>query len=326
MIFYLNGKFVDEKEAKISVYDLGLLRGYAVFDFLRTYNQKPFYLDDHLKRLLKSAKIIGLKHNYTLKFLRRITLRTLRKNIINAYHIYPNNNRINCPNSQPNNKSFGQNSGEIFGHDSGDKKNRTLLPEYNIRIILTGGDSKDFITPSKPNLIVMVTPLKELDEKLYRKGGKLITKISERILPQAKTIIYTEAVKFMQEAKKKRGVEVLLLDRNKKILECTTSNFFAVIDRKIITPPLFSSKSQNYQILPGITRKIVINLAKKLKISVIERDIYFNEIKKFDETFITASNKEILPIVQIDNFKISKEPGPITKILMAKFKELTKKF
>jgi branched-chain amino acid aminotransferase len=276
MIFYINGKFLDEKEAKISVYDLGLLRGYAVFDFLRTYNQKPFYLDDHLKRLLNSAKLIGLKHNYNLKFLRKITLQTLKKNI---------------------------------------KKGL----EYNIRIILTGGNSKDFITPSKPNLIVMITPLKKLDEKLYQKGGKLITKISERILPQAKTIIYAEAVKFMQEAKKKGAVEVLLLDKNKKILECTTSNFFAVIDGKLITP-------STEKILSGITRKIVINLAKKLKISFIERDIYFNEIKKFDEAFITASNKEILPIIKIDNFKISSQPGPITKTLMSQFKELTKNF
>jgi branched-chain amino acid aminotransferase len=276
MIFYINGKFLDEKEAKISVYDLGLLRGYAVFDFLRTYNQKPFYLDDHLKRLLNSAKLIGLKHNYNLKFLRKITLQTLKKNI---------------------------------------KKGL----EYNIRIILTGGNSKDFITPSKPNLIVMITPLKKLDEKLYQKGGKLITKISERILPQAKTIIYTSAVKFIKEVKKKGAIEVLLLDKNKKILECTTSNFFAVIDGKLITP-------STEKILPGITRKIVINLAKKLKIPVIERDIHFNEIKKFDEAFITASNKEILPIIQIDNFKINSQPGPITKTLMFQFKELTKNF
>jgi branched-chain amino acid aminotransferase len=220
--------------------------------------------------------LIGLKHNYNLKFLRKITLQTLKKNI---------------------------------------KKGT----EYNIRIILTGGESKDFISPSKPNLIVMITPLKKLDEKLYQKGGKLITKISERILPQAKTIIYTSAVKFIQEAKKKGAIEVLLLDKNKKILECTTSNFFAVIDGKLITP-------STEKILPGITRKIVINLAKKLKIPVIERDIHFNEIKKFDEAFITASNKEILPIIQIDNFKINSQPGPITKTLMFQFKELTKNF
>jgi branched-chain amino acid aminotransferase len=276
MIFYINGKFLDEKEAKISVYDLGLLRSYAVFEVLRTYNQKPFYLEDHLKRLLNSAKLIGLKHNYNLKFLRKITLQTLKKNI---------------------------------------KKGL----EYNIRIILTGGNSEDFITPSKPNLIVMITPLKKIDEKLYQKGGKLITKISERILPQAKTIIYTEAVKFMQEAKRKGAIEVLLLDKNKKILECATSNFFAIINKKLITPP-------EDQILPGVTRKIVIDLAKGLKIPVIERDIYFNAIEKFDEAFITATLKEILPIIQIDNFKISSQPGPITKTLIFQFKKLTENF
>jgi branched-chain amino acid aminotransferase len=291
MFFYLNGKFLDEKEAKISVYDLGLLRGYAVFDFLRTYNQKPFYLDDHLKRLLNSAKLIGLKHNYNLKFLRKITLQTLKKNILYA---------------------------DYTDLTQTMRKNR-FLPEYNIRIILTGGESKDFISPSKPKLIVMITPLKKLDEKLYQKGGKLITKISERILPQAKTIIYTEAVKFMQEAKRKGAIEVLLLDKNKKILECTTSNFFAVIDGKLITP-------STEKILPGITRKIVINLAKKLKIPVIEKDIHFNEIKKLDEAFITATNKEILPIIQIDNFKINNQPGPITKTLLTKFRELTENF
>jgi len=278
MIFYINGKFLDEEEAKISVYDLGFLRGYAVFDFLRTYNQKPFYLDDHLKRFLNSAKLINLKHNYNLNFLRKIILQTLSKNI-----------------------------------------QKKSLSEYNIRIILTGGNSKDFITPSKPNLIVMMAPLKKLDEKLYQKGGKLITKISERILPQAKTIVYTEAVKFRQEINNKGIVEVLLLDKNKKILECTTSNFFAVIDGKIITP-------STEKILPGITRKIVINLAKKLKIPVIERDIRFDEIKKFDEAFITATTKEILPIIQIDNFRISNQPGLITKTLMDKFKNLTKNY
>jgi branched-chain amino acid aminotransferase len=277
MIFYLNGKFLNEKEAKISIYDLGLLRGYAVFDFLRTYNQKPFYLDEHLKRLLNSARLIGIKHNYNLKFLRKIIFKTLKKNNIH--------------------------------------KNL----EYSIRIILTGGNSQDFITPLKPNLIVMITPLKKLDEKLYQKGIKLITKISERILPQAKTIIYTEAVKFMQEAKRKKATEVLLLDKNKKILECTTSNFFSVINGQLITPP-------KDKVLSGITREIVINLAKKLKITVIERDIFFNEINKFDEVFITATNKEILPVIQIDNFKISNKPGSITISLMNEFKNITKNY
>lgn len=272
--FYLNGKLVPENQAKISVYDLGLVRGYAVFDFLRTYNSRPFYLDDHLKRLLNSAELIGLTHNYTLNSLRKIVLKTLKKN---------------------------------------------NLKEANIRIILTGGYSKDFITPSRPNLIVMITPVKDLPEKFYKKGGELITKIAERILPQAKTTIYTEFVKFLQLAKKKGAIEVLLLNQEKKILECTTSNFFAVQNKKLITPSL-------EQILSGITRKVVINLAKKLKIPVIERDIFYNEIKNFAEVFITATNKEILPIVQIDKIKIGNgKVGELTKILMREFRRLTKR-
>lgn len=279
-IFLINNKFVPEKKAKISVYDLGLLRGYAVFDFLRTYNGKPFYLKEHLKRLLNSAKIIGLKHNFTLEKLEKLVLKTLKKN--------------------------------------------QHLKEANIRIILTGGNSKDFITPSKPNLIIMITPLKEYPREIYQKGGKLITQIFERILPQAKTIVYTQAIQFLQQAKKKKAIEVLLISQEGKILECTTSNFFAIIqhnkDFVLITP----SKEK---ILSGITRKIVIDLAKKIKIKVFEREIDVGEIKNFKEAFITASNKEILPIIQIDDYKINNgEIGEITKKLMDEFNKLTKNY
>ncbi len=278
-IFYINGKFVPESQAKISVFDLGFLRGYAVFDFLRTYNQKPFYLEDHLKRLLNSAKLIGLKHNYNLEKLKEIVIKTVQKNI----------------------------------------KANPQKVDFNIRIYLTGGISKDFISPGKPNLIILITSVKELDEKFYQKGVKLITKVSERIIPQAKTTIYTEGIKFLQEAKRKGAIEVLLISRKGKILECTTSNFFAVIGRKLITPPIEN-------ILVGITRKIVINLAKKLEISVIERDIDIKEIKKFEEAFITATNKEILPVIQIDRIKIGRgKVGGITKILMNEFKKLKEK-
>ncbi len=272
-IFYINGKFIPEKQAKISIYDLGFLRGYAVFDFLRTYQGEPFYLKEHLQRLLNSAKLIGLKHNYSLNLLIKIVLKTLKKN---------------------------------------------NLKEASIRIYLTGGYSKDFILPSKPQLIIIITPIKKPPDYLYIKGGKLITKISERILPQAKTIVYTEGIKFLQEAKRKNAIEVLLISKDGKILECTTSNFFAVINKKLITPP-------TEQILAGITRKVVIQLAKKLKIPVIERNINFKEIKNFDEAFITATNKEILPIVKIDKIKIGDGVvGAITKILINEFRKLTK--
>ncbi len=273
-IFYLNGRFVPEDKALISVYDLGLLRGYAVFDFLRTYNFKPFYLKEHLKRLLNSAKIIGLKHNYTIDNLEKIVIKTLSKN--------------------------------------------KHLKEAGIRIILTGGYSKDFITPSKPNLIVMITPIKSLPKSLYRYGASLITKIYERIDPGAKTIIYTDAVRFLEEAKGKGAIEVLLISKDNEVLECTTSNFFIAKENAVITPT-------TDKILEGITRKVVIDLCKKNNIKIIERKIYYEELKEATEAFITASNKEILPIVKIDKIKIGDgKVGQLTKFLIKKFQELTK--
>lgn len=276
MIHYLNGKFVKDEEAKISVFDLIVLRGYGVFDFLRTYNQRPFLLREHLERLKNSAKIIGLKFNFKLERIEKIVQQLLRKNIL---------------------------------------KNKKQ--EFNLRIILTGGVSKDSLTPGRPQLIILVSPVLPYPERYYLKGIKLISVKSQRILAEAKSINYLFAVKELQKAKKEGGIEILYLGKGGKILEAATSNFFAVKNDKILTPKL------DKEILPGITRKVVIDLAKKLKIPVFEKNLYYREIKNFDEAFLTASNKEIMPVREIDNIKIKNSPGKITKILMEEFKKLT---
>ncbi|MEW6455866.1 MAG: aminotransferase class IV [Acidobacteriota bacterium] len=80
MIHYVDGKFVDESEAKIPVNDLGVIRGYGIFDFLRTYNKKPFYLKEHLERLINSANIVGLDISWNLDELKKIVEETLLRN------------------------------------------------------------------------------------------------------------------------------------------------------------------------------------------------------------------------------------------------------
>lgn len=275
-IFYINGKLLPEDKAKISVFDLGLLRSYGVFDFLRTYNGKPFCLKEHIGRLLDSIKLINLKNNLSRQKLEKIVRNTLKKN--------------------------------------------KHLKETNIRILVTGGQSKDGLTPQSPSIIVMVTPAKLLPENLYRTGAKLITWPSERFLPQAKTLFYLEAIKALQVAKKKGAVEILYCSKNKELLECATSNFFAVFKNKIITPPL-------PKVLAGITRYQTINLAKKLGLKTEEKKITVKDLKRASEAFITATNKEILPIVKIDNLKIGQgKPGPITKKLMEEFKKMSRRY
>ena len=63
--YYIDGKFVSEDEAQLSVKDITVLRGYGVFDFLITYHRRPFYLKEHVARLENSAAGIGLRMNHS---------------------------------------------------------------------------------------------------------------------------------------------------------------------------------------------------------------------------------------------------------------------
>lgn len=76
----MNGKYVTEDELLVSPRDLGFSRSYGVFDFLRTYNGRPFKIKEHLARFLRSAESINLDHNYTLEQLIKIVQNTLDKN------------------------------------------------------------------------------------------------------------------------------------------------------------------------------------------------------------------------------------------------------
>ncbi len=77
---YLNGKIIPTDKASISVYDLGLLRGFSVFDFFRVYNGRPFLLKEHLARLVNSAKLLNLKAPLTSKQIAAVIKGLLRKN------------------------------------------------------------------------------------------------------------------------------------------------------------------------------------------------------------------------------------------------------
>ncbi|MBI3236306.1 MAG: aminotransferase class IV [Chlamydiales bacterium] len=79
-MFFIDGLFVRPCDAKISVLDLSILRGFAVFDYLRTYKKKPFHLKEHLKRLAFSAQNVGIALPYPLKKIEEIILSLLEQN------------------------------------------------------------------------------------------------------------------------------------------------------------------------------------------------------------------------------------------------------
>lgn len=188
--------------------------------------------------------------------------------------------------------------------------------ETNIKVILTGGVSSDAITPGKSSFIVIFTKATDCPVEHYEQGVRLITIPASRVLTEAKSLDYLMAVVAMQGAKDKRADEALYVDRSGKIYEATRSNFFAVIGGKLVTV--------KNGILLGVTRRVVLELSRKLNIIVVERDLFLHEVKNFKEAFITASNKEIMPVVRIDDKIVGNgKVGPATKRLMEEFRKLT---
>jgi branched-chain amino acid aminotransferase len=187
---------------------------------------------------------------------------------------------------------------------------RNQLDEANIRIIVTGGSSPDFLNPvGKPRLIVMVTPLAKLPQWWYEKGVKVITMRSERHIPDAKSINYLPAAMALRQAQAQNAIEVIYLDRNGNALEGATSNLFVFSGDTLVTP--------GRGILSGITRKAVLEVAGKL-FGIEIRNLHRKELFNAQEVFLTGTNKGLVPVVQIDDSMVADgHPGPRTLKIMA---------
>jgi branched-chain amino acid aminotransferase len=268
-IFYIDGAFVPAEEAVIPATDLAVLRGYGVFDLLRTYNGKPFMLNAHLTRLFRSAQRLGLPLPWSRQTLNDLVLETLARNDIS---------------------------------------------DANVRIVVTGGSSTDFVTPQgKPRLLILVSPVPVYPDWWYKKGVKVITSASVRSIPDAKSIDYIPATIALRKARQQGAVEVIYMDDQGRVLEGTTSNLFMFADGVLITP--------GEGILSGVTRKVVLDVARSL-FTIEMRDIRLEQLLEAGEVFITGTSKGIVPVVQVDDTLIGKGvPGPLTGRLREKFNQ-----
>ena len=274
-VYYIDGKFLSDDRSLISVKDIVVLRGFGVFDFLITYNKRPFHLEEHVQRLENSARCIGLEINHTRSQICEIVQETVKRN---HHH-----------------------------------------KESGIRIVYTGGVSSDGLNPEgRSMLMVMVTPKIELPPRWYTDGAKIITVHVERFLPSAKSTCYLTAVHAVQQAKKQKAIEAVYVDRNNRILEGSTSNFFFFKKNRLVT--------SHRDILPGITRSVIIELAKDFY-GVETRDIDSSELYDMEEAFITSSNKEVMPVVKVSDLQIGNgRVGEHTRRIMQLFRDYTNSY
>ena len=273
---YWGGNIVSTDAIRIDPLDIGLLRGYGVFDVMRTENDKPFLIECHFARLVRSAETLPL---------------TLPVNL-EEYHLI---------------------GGELL-------ERNTTGQQMTIRTVLTGGPSASGFLPEpgSETFFIVLMPFLGLEERYYTEGATIMTVEHARNFPRAKITNYITAIAHATE-RIERGALELLFIRGGQALEASTSNFMIVQDGRLITP--------GKGILMGITRGLVLELARGLGMEAEERDVTLEEVLQADEAFLTATNKYIVPVVAVDDQRIGDgRPGEVTKKLMAAMREYVAKY
>ena len=276
---WLNGKLVDREDAKITVFDHGLLYGDGVFEGIRVYKGRIFELDAHIKRLYESAKSIRLVISINQSELTRAVKETVEANSVSDGYI---------------------------------------------RLVVTRGVGTLGLNPlvcTNSCIFIIADSIQLYPEELYEKGMKIISATTVRnhplaIPPQAKSLNYLNNILAKIEALDNDVPEAIMYNHEGYVAEASGDNVLIVKDGVIYTPPAEAGA------LPGITQRVVIKLAKKENIQVVEKNLTRFDLYVCDEFFLTGTAAEVIGIVDVDGRIIGDgKPGPITCLLRKKFFE-----
>lgn len=283
---YFNGEFVDESEAKISIYDSALMFGDMIFEMTRSFNKKQFKLREHIDRLYASAKYlqIDLESQMSREEMEDAVQKTIE---------------VNEP---------------YFAQDD----------EHRIMIDVTRGLLglyEDVVGTRKGiNIIIADFPLRWTVDSmggLYDTGINAIIP-SQRAIPASlidPKVKNRSRIHYLMANIQVSGFEgnnnwALLLDTDNFIAEGTGDNFFIVKDKTVITP-------EPRNILRGISRAYVFELCEQLGLKYEEKNIDVYDVVNADEAFMTGTPFCILPVTSLAGDKIGEGKfGTITRTLL----------
>lgn len=279
---FISGNFYDKEDARISVFDHGLLYGDGVFEGIRTYDGRAFCLKEHIDRLYESAKAIRLEIPMSKQEMMDAIERTVALNGIKDGYV---------------------------------------------RVLVTRGAGYLGLDPartSNPQVIIIADKIQLYPEELYEKGLSIVTVSTIRnhpnaLNPRIKSLNYLNNILAKIEAIDAGASEALMLNHKGEVAECSGDNIFIVRRGVIYTPPTDAG------ILEGITRNVVIRLARSAGYVVEERPLVRHDIYIADECFLTGTAAEIVPVVKCDGRVIGEGvPGPVTRELRRQFEELVR--
>lgn len=192
--------------------------------------------------------------------------------------------------------------------------NNLTASDAYIRLTITRGIDFARIIPAgslKPSVAIIAKPLEAKIKHYQQHGISAILLASKRNLPHIKSLNLLPNVMGLIEAKRRKAQEGIFTDGN-KILEGTVTNIFIADGKGIKTPPIEDG------ILPGITRRLVIELARREGIKVSEVSLTKKELKDCKEAFLTNSIMEITPLIRIEDTLIG---GGTIGVLTKRFQQ-----
>ena len=284
---YINGEFVPEHEAKISIFDSALMFGDMVFEMTRSFNKKQFKLREHLERLYMGIQILHIPMQMSIEELESACLMTVEKN-------------ENC---------FNEND------------------EHRLMINVSRGPlgiyESVFDGKIEPTIVIADFPLKWTVASLaplFESGINAVIP-SQRAIPASlmdpkiknRSRLFYQMANIEVSKIKGKNNWALLLDPDGFITEGTGDNFFIVKDDEIITP-------EGRNILRGVSRSYIFELAKQLGLPCQERNIEPYDVYEADEAFMTGTPFCILPTISLNGIKFGNgKMGELTKKLLTQW-------
>lgn len=192
--------------------------------------------------------------------------------------------------------------------------------ESSVRIVVSAGvgaiDYRQGSTKT-PTIVIVVRPLQSFPDSLYQEGAtasfvSIMRAGRGNLSPRIKSSNLLNNLMALRQAHERGAYEALMLNPQGEVCEGSMSNVFVVTDATIATPPISAG------ILEGITRELVLSIAREGGFELEERTVLPDELLGADEVFITASSRQVVPIVKVDDQLIADgHPGPVTRKLIS---------
>jgi branched-chain amino acid aminotransferase len=284
-IVYLNGAFVPESQAKVSVLDSGFNAGDGVYDVTRTFRHKPFKLREHTERLFRSLRYTRIDCGMSLEEMEKTTLEVLERN----KPLLGENE--DCALWQVVSRGVRSSTGNRVS-------GRATVTVYSV--IVNFPEFASFYVEGAP---LIIPSTRRIPPQCLESKAKITNKMNHNM------------ASFEAKQMDPRAIP-LMLDIDGNLSETSAHNFFLVIDGKLCTPT-------DRNVLGGITKAVIFDLAKQLGVEIVEGNYTPYDLYNAEEAFLASTSPTFVPVRTVNGAKIGKgAPGPVTVRLIAAWNKM----